>query len=503
MLGDRPASRDRTTGPGDPLDDPGVPLADLLAHPGLGLRQVAGPRRDVAVRRVHTSEMSDPEPYLLGGELLLTAGLHLPAPAGREAALHGYVRSTLAAGAAVLGFGVAPVHEEVPPALVEACDRYGLPLLEVPRGTPFVAVESAVWQALTAARHRQLVRLGEAQRALASAAAGADPVTAVLRALARHLGGWAALCEAGGREIAGAGTPPGPRVREGLRRLRDVVATGGPASAGDTSDGAQLAAYAVGGQARAVLLIAAADPHRHAPTVAGLASVLLSLLVRRPAARVEPAHAAALVRLLLGAAPDEAVEPLGGRRWRVVRARGRGDREGGPAEFGEVLGSALVEELAAGAPSDATVRAILPAGVPVAQVPGWVLGVSEAVPAAGLATADRDADRALRRAVATARPLVRTRPVPPGGVGALVPPEAARERAAAQLAPLAGRPELAPTLRVWLSLHGSWDRTATALGVHRNTVRQRLSRIATLLDADVDDPDVRTELWLALRHAEG
>ncbi|MBZ9643885.1 helix-turn-helix domain-containing protein, partial [Streptomyces sp. PSKA30] len=51
----------------------------------------------------------------------------------------------------------------------------------------------------------------------------------------------------------------------------------------------------------------------------------------------------------------------------------------------------------------------------------------------------------------------------------------------------------------WLSLHGSWDRTAVALSVHRNTVRQRIARCAALLEADLDDPDVRMELWFALR----
>ncbi|NED71172.1 PucR family transcriptional regulator, partial [Streptomyces sp. SID9944] len=56
------------------------------------------------------------------------------------------------------------------------------------------------------------------------------------------------------------------------------------------------------------------------------------------------------------------------------------------------------------------------------------------------------------------------------------------------------------TLRTWLSLHGSWDRTAVALAVHRNTVRQRIARCAALLAADLDDPDTRMELWFALRH---
>ncbi|CAM5583983.1 PucR family transcriptional regulator [Streptomyces tanashiensis] len=38
-----------------------------------------------------------------------------------------------------------------------------------------------------------------------------------------------------------------------------------------------------------------------------------------------------------------------------------------------------------------------------------------------------------------------------------------------------------------------------ALEIHRNTVRQRIARCAALLDRDLDDPDVRMELWFALR----
>ncbi|WP_199837373.1 helix-turn-helix domain-containing protein, partial [Streptomyces caniscabiei] len=84
----------------------------------------------------------------------------------------------------------------------------------------------------------------------------------------------------------------------------------------------------------------------------------------------------------------------------------------------------------------------------------------------------------------------------------LVPTEDATAHAEALLAPVTAAPgaaALTETLRTWLSLHGSWDRTAVALSVHRNTVRQRVARCATLLDTDLDDPDVRMELWFALR----
>ncbi|MYV65794.1 PucR family transcriptional regulator [Streptomyces sp. SID2131] len=84
----------------------------------------------------------------------------------------------------------------------------------------------------------------------------------------------------------------------------------------------------------------------------------------------------------------------------------------------------------------------------------------------------------------------------PGGLASLVDPDEAAAHARTLLAPL--NEPLRETLRAWLSLHGSWDRTAVALHVHRNTVRQRITRCAALLDRDLDDPDVRMELWFAL-----
>ncbi|MEU1027099.1 helix-turn-helix domain-containing protein, partial [Streptomyces sp. NPDC005904] len=126
---------------------------------------------------------------------------------------------------------------------------------------------------------------------------------------------------------------------------------------------------------------------------------------------------------------------------------------------------------------------------------GWTLGVSAAAAPGDLAAADAQATRALRRAEATRRPLVRHHA---NGLAALVDPEEADAHARVLLAPLAGNEALTVTLRTWLSLHGSWDRTAVALTVHRNTVRQRIARCAALLGRDVDDPDVRMELWFAL-----
>ncbi|MEV5125645.1 helix-turn-helix domain-containing protein [Streptomyces decoyicus] len=555
---------------------PPVPLADLLARTDLGLRQIAGPREGVAIHWVHTSEMADPVPYLLGGEMLLTAGVHLaevmrradgpdaaepppgapradtadgrgshPVPGSHPALdeyLDGYAARTVAAGAAALGFGIAPVHDTVPRALVAACDRHGLPLVEVPAGTPFTAVESAVWQAVTEARHRELTRLSEAQRALAAAAARPDPAAAVLHALARHVHGWTALLAPDGAAHGSAGPRPGASVRAAAGRLAQVVGAGGPSSATDTLPGSSLSAYAVTGRARgsrALALVVAADPHDPpAHAIAGVAAVLLSLITG-PATEHGPAaagHSAALVRMLLGARPADVAPLLGHPLWTVVHAERRRDTTESAASLAAALGTSLVAPgtgtgtgaepatpaepatspgaatspgpgtrpgtgPGATAAPDATpaLRALLPADREITAQPGWTLGVSEPTPVAELPTADRHAASALRRALAGRAALVRHRTPSPHSVTSLVAPTDARQHAQALLAPLADSPPLLSTLHNWLALHGSWDRTATALGVHRNTVRQRITRIAGLLDTDLDDPDVRMELWFALR----
>ena len=108
-------------------------------------------------------------------------------------------------------------------ALVEACDRYGLPLLEVPPETPFTAIARAVWRLMAEARHRELRRVTRAQQALATAAARPDPVPAVLHQLATQLGGRAVLLTARGEEVHAAGRRPPPEAAAALTRLARVV----------------------------------------------------------------------------------------------------------------------------------------------------------------------------------------------------------------------------------------------------------------------------------------
>lgn len=277
-----------------------------------------------------------------------------------------------------------------------------------------------------------------------------------------------------GAVAAEAGVPAGEGVREALEGLALRVGPGGAATATDTLGGTHLAAYAVGGGRVLALATPARAPGDH--TIASVAAVLLTLLT---ASRPAGDEAAALTRLLLDGDPAGALSP---GPWYAVHARGAGD----PRALAAALGTVLLD------PRGDGVR-LLTDREPGPQ-PGWRLGVSAPAAPAGLRTAGAQAGRALARAEAARTPLARH--ADPGLAG-LVGEAEARAHAEALLEPLS--PALRDTLRAWLAHHGSWDRTATALGVHRNTVRQRVARCASLLGTDLDDPDTRMELWFALR----
>lgn len=58
------------------------------------------------------------------------------------------------------------------------------------------------------------------------------------------------------------------------------------------------------------------------------------------------------------------------------------------------------------------------------------------------------------------------------------------------------------TLRAWLDAHGDTVRAARTLGVHTNTLRYRLRRLAEIAALDLDDPDERLVVALQLRVLE-
>jgi PucR C-terminal helix-turn-helix domain len=87
------------------------------------------------------------------------------------------------------------------------------------------------------------------------------------------------------------------------------------------------------------------------------------------------------------------------------------------------------------------------------------------------------------------------------GDGGLVSELARRRLAPLDERPPSSRDRLRETLAAWLDHQGSVPRVAEALHVHPQTVRYRLGQLRELYGDDLEDPDSRFELSLALRAA--
>ncbi len=198
-------------------------VAELLADARLRLRLVAGRGApDGQIRWAHATELLDPTEFLEGGELLLVTGVSLP---DDEAGQADYVGRLATAGVAALGFGIGLSHASVPAALRAAADRRDLPVLEIPRPTPFVAITRAVAQAIARQDVADKEFVLTAQRALTAAATGSGGTAAVLEEVVRSTGGWGLLLDRTGAVLA-ASPPEAVRQRSvlgaDLARLRSA-----------------------------------------------------------------------------------------------------------------------------------------------------------------------------------------------------------------------------------------------------------------------------------------
>lgn len=512
---------------------------------------------------MHVSELDDPTPFLSGGELLLTTGLFVRAGTDFGA----YVSRLRAAGVLGLGFGIGLSFAEIPPGLVAAADGVGLPLLEVPRGTPFIALSRAVSRALAADEYAAVTRTFTAQQELTRAALAPDSPGRLIRLLARKINGWVVLLDARGAPLALAGdraAATAPAVAVEAARLREHR---GSVGAGFEVDGDAVSLQPVGDAARRRAFLAvgrpgplpAADRHLVNATVMLLtlgleqdsrpdasgavraAAVELALdghldLARSIAARVGAAWPDdPLAVLVARPAPTPARADHLARRGSThpdrdggdgsQRLRPRGDdAAGAPGWTAELDGELIVvapagaaERLAADLLAGTTVPATggdaggRDAGGRVAGgrvaggrvAGGRVVGWSAPAAATGLAAARAQARRAADAAADRGLSSLGFDALGATGIAGVWDPARAAAFAESLLAPLVahdrtGRGDLVASLRVWLAHHGQWDPAAGALGVHRHTLRRRMTLAAELLGRDLDSPTVRSELWLAL-----
>lgn len=516
-----------------------VMLEQFLAQlpPELSILHDGG-NRSRTLRWVEPSELEDPTPYLLDSEFLLTAGLPFVGEGGAAERVDAYVARLVQASVTALGFGLEPYFKAVPDAVVQACIRHNLTLVEIPHTVPFAALGLEFSQLLESDKARLLRELADTNRQLMRAVLSARPEHELLTALVQRVPVWALLVGADGRARARAGAVPElARLQPLLGRL---LAGSGPRVETDSLDSpgsTQVFGHPLRSTRDANLggLVLGSDkpltPAQN--SVVSSAVGLLELLVRqRTSGSLAPSQLATALLLHpdslatgrtrhVNAMKDLLAQSTGSSRsapLRVVQGikaeqEIKGDSPSWPAgdspvrellQWRRMLDTKLVEitEYGFTAITRLKVDDALLADV---EKLGWRLAIGDATELTGLAAAHQRVT-SLRPRVKTTGRSARVDEVS-WSVEGLLGRDAGTMLAARLLEPVLNqdaerRTAQLAVLRAWLGENGSWDATAKALGLHRNSVRRQIKALGELLDMDLNQARVRAELWFALQYAD-
>ncbi|MFC4139667.1 MULTISPECIES: PucR family transcriptional regulator [unclassified Microbacterium] len=465
-------------------------LRTLLARPALKLRllpaELPDGALDRALRWVHSSDLADPTPFLADDLVLLTTGTQL-----ERTPVADYVDRLAQRGVIGLGFGSDVHRAGVPEDLAEACAARGIPLFEVPYGTPFIAVARAHAEAIAEQAYSRRTWALEAQRALAIASLRPQGLDAALTELSRRLGcGVTMFDDAGGLVHE---HPSGAATAELTAHAAALLARG--ATASETIEhgesGATLFTLGGTGRLRGVIGVGAAaiDPETRTVVTSVIAMAGLALeQSERLALRERRLDAAVLTLLREGAAnaarrvrelPDEPVRiaatetPPNPDWWRR-----------------HAPGALVADGLVVLADADAG------AADEFAATFDAKLGLSEPGDLGEFSRAEAQATAALRR---SGTGVIRY--AAPAGILDSLGPDA-RLAAQSRLAGLReADPGLEEQLRVWLEHDARIEQAAAILGIHRHTLRARIAQASVILQTDLATFPARAELWAALQAA--
>lgn len=482
-----------------------VTVGAVLADKELSLVPVFLPHPDIEVRWVATSELPDPAPFFEGGEILLTTGLQT---ADWDREWDGYVRSLVDAGIVGIGIGTGLTFASPPTGLVAACRSNDVNLFEVPHGIPFVAISHRTSQMLAAQREEAARRALSYQRKLTAAAATPNAELAVMEALARILEGAVAILGADGHVVLGAvgerraeldQAALGPEVV----RLRDR----GSRSATTLSDATGTTVLQPLGVSGRSSFLAATGPSRLSDAQRSAITTAVALLglieeqarsaaatrrrLRSRAVELALAGDARTSQLLLDVEPGAPEIP---KELRIVLAAGETESLTAAVESlaeAQVIAAEHNDRLCAIAPAEqaVTLSSELAGN-------GLLVGVGNTAGAAEAGVSYRTAALALAQATPAIPVITWDRVVAQGPLG-LIDPQGARAFATGFLGGL--DEDQLDTLRCFLRHHGSRLKVAEELGLHRNTVRNRLDAIEAGLPGSLDDPQTRVSAWIALQ----
>ncbi|GAA1873622.1 PucR family transcriptional regulator [Paeniglutamicibacter psychrophenolicus] len=182
----------------------------IKAHP----RIMAGAENAATnlVRWVHSSEVLEIAPLLRGEELLLSGGQNLLAL--RVEAQVQYIQSLAERKVAALVIDTVGLNRSLSPALIEAAETDGLPLIELRATVPFVELAETINRAIVSAQALALQRADEVSQRLAHRIATSGPGLPPLVALiAQNLNVNALLVDMGGNILASSRDIPDDRIK--------------------------------------------------------------------------------------------------------------------------------------------------------------------------------------------------------------------------------------------------------------------------------------------------
>ncbi|HEY5224503.1 MAG TPA: PucR family transcriptional regulator ligand-binding domain-containing protein [Microbacteriaceae bacterium] len=502
----------------------------LLGDAALGLRlltpeaQLPAGILGLPVSWVHSSDLPDPTPFLVPGQVLLTTGTQFPAddhvtPARRAA--NDYVARLIAHGIVGLGFGSDVVRAGTPEPLITACRHQGLPLFEVPYRTPFIAVARLAADIAAEDAYARSTWALRAQRAISVAATRPDGLSATLAELSRQLDHWVALFDAAGTldRIFPLGVDTGVEAIASVRTEAVRLLRRGQRASAIVSVGTEtltLQTLGARGRLRGILVFGGSERLDEAGQQVATSVVALAGLALEQNHTLDQARShlrAGLLRLLMNG-EVALVESISQEMWGPLPAEPMITAVADvPAERLDAVAERL--ELHA---ADARARLFFATDdrqlvlcvsadrrglvAELADDLGLQVGVSEPQQWAEFGRALTQARQALEHA-RVGEHVADFADVAARGALALLSGAQAQEVGRQVLAPLrihdqTHDTELVDTLRTWLAHNGAYEAAARELGVHRHTLRARIASAERLLGRDLASFPVRAELWASL-----
>ncbi|GAA3868772.1 PucR family transcriptional regulator [Leifsonia kafniensis] len=504
----------------------------LLSQPDLDLRLLTPattlPERalEQSVEWVHSSDLSDPTPFLSPGQVLLTTGTQFDTEAHGDELYTAYVARLRQRGIAALGFGTEVIRDGTPDGLVDACLADGLPLFEVPYRTPFIAVVRSAADMVAEERYARHTWALSAQRAISLAALRPDGLSATLSELSHQLHHWVALFDASGTldrvfprdAFAGAGLP-GTSFETVQREAGRLLGRGQRASATVLAGGETLTLQTLGrrDQLRGVLALGGVrelDAASQDVVTSVIALAGLALEQNHALAGARGHLRAGLLHALLGGSRDLA-ETISTEMWgplpsapvQLVVTDAPAGRLDAIIEFLELRVEEQPDRLFFATQNDRVVLILDRTGrlllEDLCRTFGLHAGLSDQTDYRDLPRALAQAEQACERSKEGEAGVVEFDDISRQGVLAFLARTDAREVGRATLLPLINHDELngselLKTVQVWLQHNGAFDAAGRVLGVHRHTVRSRIELAETLLGRDLGTFHARADVWAAL-----